>query len=1083
MKAPVPRSALFALAGLLLSPPEFLHASDLPAVPDGDYPTWYLPEGAVIRLGKGRMGESDRAISFSPDGRLLAVASGVGVWVYDVENPERLTLLPVELVNAVSFSPDGTLLASGSGGKITLWDVASGSPTATFGDPVGAKNVAFSPDGSSLAYIGSGGQLGLWDVGTGTLIHNFPATRNLSVAFSPDGITLASGAEDETARLWDLRSRSNTDILPGHGGYVESVAFSPDSSTLASASWDGNIRLWDLASGLTSAILEHRGQVKCVSFSPDGATLGSGAWHRTVRLWDTETGRNIATLPLHRGSVLAVSFSPDGSPFATASEDGTVSLWDLESETATTLSGHMDAVSVMAFSPDGKTVACENFDGTDGTVDLWDTATGRNIATLSGQTLPVQAISFSPDGATLASGSQDKTVLLWDLETHNTITTLEHSHPVSAVSFSPDGGILASGDWNGGVFLWDVKVGEEIVTLSGLGDLVLSMSFSPDGTTLATGSRSGEVMLWDMTTGTAAASLPGHSRQVSALSFSPDGETLFSGSGNHRITWEVETETPLDTAREDWGEIMAFSPDGTLFATGTHNNLVRLWDMETGTTIATLEGHAHHVGNVLFSSDGRTLASGSQDGTILLWDVQLLLPHAKTLTKFSGVKQQAAAGTQLGEPFVVSVLDQNGDPFVGATVTFSVSAGGGFLSAAAVITDANGHAATTLTLGSDPGRNTVAARAAELKPVIFGATGLAVATILVHVSGDEQEGPAGAALAEPFVVEVRDQNNNPIEGAEVTFAVTDGSGTLSATTATTDADGRAASTLTLGSEPGANTVLVRTPKLLPVTFNAVGVAVPQSLARTSGNRQQGGLGAALAEPFVVSVLDQNGNPFPGAEVTFSVTAGGGSLSATTATTAAEGLAATTLTLGSEPETVTVVASVAGLDPVTFTATAKATPDFDGDGETSFSDFFLFADAFGGSDPRFDLDESGTVDFRDFFLFADYFREEARGKLLVLARDAIGLPDSPQLQQNVPNPFNSETVISWFMLRPGPARVEVVALTGQRVAVLHQGPKKAGVHRVHWDGRDDRGRPLASGVYLYRMVTDESVKTRKLTLLR
>ena len=96
---------------------------------------------------------------------------------------------------------------------------------------------------------------------------------------------------------------------------------------------------------------------------------------------------------------------------------------------------------------------------------------------------------------------------------------------------------------------------------------------------------------------------------------------------------------------------------------------------------------------------------------------------------------------------------------------------------------------------------------------------------------------------------------------------------------------------------------------------------------------------------------------------------------------------------------------------------------------------------------------------------------------------IGLPDGPQLQQNAPNPFNSQTAISWFQLRPGPARVEVFALTGQRVAVLHQGLKKAGVHRVHWDGSDDRDRPLASGVYLYRLVTDESVRTRKLTLLR
>ena len=94
-----------------------------------------------------------------------------------------------------------------------------------------------------------------------------------------------------------------------------------------------------------------------------------------------------------------------------------------------------------------------------------------------------------------------------------------------------------------------------------------------------------------------------------------------------------------------------------------------------------------------------------------------------------------------------------------------------------------------------------------------------------------------------------------------------------------------------------------------------------------------------------------------------------------------------------------------------------------------------------------------------------------------------MPDAPQLQQNVPNPFNSETVIFWFLLRPGPARVEVFSLTGQRVAVLHQGLQKVGVHRVHWDGRDHQGGLLASGVYFYRLVTEQNVQTRKLTLLR
>ena len=158
-----------------------------------------------------------------------------------------------------------------------------------------------------------------------------------------------------------------------------------------------------------------------------------------------------------------------------------------------------------------------------------------------------------------------------------------------------------------------------------------------------------------------------------------------------------------------------------------------------------------------------------------------------------------------------------------------------------------------------------------------------------------------------------------------------------------------------------------------------------------------------------------------------------------------------------------------------TQTSAAT-DFNGDGKTDFADFFEFIDAFGGTDPRFDLDGSGTVDFVDFFQFVDAFDKPAQAKIVALARELIGLPAETQLQQNAPNPFNNETVISWFLLEPGAVQVEVFALTGQRVAVLHQGHQQAGRHRVHWDGRDGEDRPLASGVYLYRLVQAASTCT-------
>ena len=98
-----------------------------------DYPTWHLPRGAALRLARGAIGESQRAVAFSPDGRLVAVASGIGVWLYNVENPKRFTLLPSGVVHSVSFSPDGNTLVSsggsGSEGEVRLWDLATETHT------------------------------------------------------------------------------------------------------------------------------------------------------------------------------------------------------------------------------------------------------------------------------------------------------------------------------------------------------------------------------------------------------------------------------------------------------------------------------------------------------------------------------------------------------------------------------------------------------------------------------------------------------------------------------------------------------------------------------------------------------------------------------------------------------------------------------------------------------------------------------------------------------------------------------------------------------------------------------------------
>ena len=204
-----------------------------------------------------------------------------------------------------------------------------------------------------------------------------------------------------------------------------------------------------------------------------------------------------------------------------------------------------------------------------------------------------------------------------------------------------------------------------------------------------------------------------------------------------------------------------------------------------------------------------------------------------------------------------------------------------------------------LTLGTGPDTTTVEARLLKADPVRFSAVTVKP-HVLSIVSGDGQEGLPGAVLPGSLVVEVRDENGDPLQRVPVTFAIVAGGGTLSAPTDTTDENGRAEITLTLGNQPRRNIVVGRVAEVTPVifSFNAVGGAVPKTLTKLSGDKQEAPAWGPVPEPLVVLVRDQNDDPVKGALVAFAVTGGEGSLSSATVPTDENGRAATTLTLGS-----------------------------------------------------------------------------------------------------------------------------------------------------------------------------------------
>jgi YetA-like protein/Bacterial Ig-like domain (group 1)/Dockerin type I domain len=404
-----------------------------------------------------------------------------------------------------------------------------------------------------------------------------------------------------------------------------------------------------------------------------------------------------------------------------------------------------------------------------------------------------------------------------------------------------------------------------------------------------------------------------------------------NGGGNYTITWTVPAGA--QNYRIKW------APNQIVDWIGYDNvNGVFLGNPATTTAwFAATNAPSLPAPLAAGTTQSLTISTGVLGLTVQCFSVKAYISGgaaagpAATLSLISGNNQTGTAGQALASPLTVKVTDAAGNPVAGVAVQFAVTSGGGSLSNSSVSTDSLGLASTGLTLGAAAGANTVTATSGSLSgsPVTFTATGVAAGTAknLVLVSGNSQSGIVGQALASPFVVKVTDSAGNTVSGVSVTFTVTSGGGTVNPSTVSTDSQGLASSTLTLGATAGANTVTAVSGTLTgsPITFTATGnpASTAAAISIISGNNQTGSPGQALASPFTIRIQNSSGHGVSGVAVIFAVTGGGGILSAAVASTDSSGQASSTLTLGSTAGTNTVTVTTVSLpgSSVIFTATA------------------------------------------------------------------------------------------------------------------------------------------------------------------
>jgi WD40 repeat protein/DNA-binding SARP family transcriptional activator/class 3 adenylate cyclase len=553
---------------------------------DGMLKVWNPSTGDLLASVRGRGPASGP--SFSADGSLIAAGWKEDTWLLPSTPPIRL---PLSTIRVLDLATDRV---------VWTHDDIKGGPTDT----------AFNRDGKRLAVINNQG-LAVFDLETGDRpLRLRTGEGDLEVAWSPDARYIATTSSEAPPRIWDAETRELRDILTGHTGVVTSVAWSWDSSRLVTGGRE--VRVWDVDRD------------------------GHGTEVRSLSASEMSSG------------FAGVAFSPRGTRVMGGAADFTaVKTWDLR------LNGDAEWANLPASGGEGRTLAEFLRDGHIVTTSrhgkeltVWDVQTRQELRTITPRAFAgIFALDVSPDGREIAAGGFRPTgprtfggdvVGVWDAATWQQRFWVRHHLDVNAVAFSPDGEYLVSGGWSRWAKVVDGE-GEVIRVLKeeNEGFKIDDVDFSSDGRLLATATSRGwenaepHVNIWDWENGIVVRTIEG----ASHLELDPSGPRMATVVAGRAEIQDLESGERIARLAGTSGDIsaLAFSPDGSLVATGHEDGAVRLFEADTGNLRLALPGNAGAVKDVSFSPDGTMLASTSAKDGVRVWalDIDDLLEIAR----------------------------------------------------------------------------------------------------------------------------------------------------------------------------------------------------------------------------------------------------------------------------------------------------------------------------------------------------------------------------------------------------------------------------------------------------------------------
>ena len=614
----------------------------------------------------------------------------------NIQNLSMLAQWGQGVLTDVAYSPDGHWLAVATTVGVAMYDTQDLTHRQYFLDTVSnVRTIVFNPDSQLLAVVSTVSRyIQIWRLANQTLVHEFELSdtadywyRPIYVSFSPDGQYFATSYPtgegwDDTYefKLWQTRDWNQVEAQPN----FQSFGFSPDGLSSVITSEDGQkvivssdefaLRVLD-ATNLKSLynipqveyILDTVGRGSEAYKTCDVVTVGCGGEYGpslmriktlqqvpaynaiAVLYWGDYSTRQIRLYSLKDGSLLQqydvngveeFDFSPDGR-FLVLNHYAIGAVYILDTQTgelASTLTAFNSPVKALQFSPDGAWLAA-----TDGTATrIRQTQDGAVLRSIEG------VVGFSPSGEQIVTGLTDGQVTVETISGAQPGGLVTETGALEALAYSQDGQIIFSSTAECNLRVRQASDGSLIRTLEppiipdGVGlpirVPVTRLLSSPDGQYLFGSDEFGTLTVWNLADGsqvrlnTVPAEEDFFSRPSLGMALSPDGQTLafadqesivLYSPANHQILAMIPTPENSSNASPERTPI-AFSPDGSLLVVGVSDGSLYVLNAQTLEIIRRFQAH-DNPGDLLalaFSPDGRLLATSSQDGTIRLWGIR-----------------------------------------------------------------------------------------------------------------------------------------------------------------------------------------------------------------------------------------------------------------------------------------------------------------------------------------------------------------------------------------------------------------------------------------------------------------------------